>query len=165
METDRLRIRPFAPEDARDLHEILGDEETMAYSEPPYSMERTRAFLADFCIGRKGALAAEEKGSGKVVGYLLFSPLEEGVYELGWFFNRKFWRRGYAYEACLAVKEYAFTRLHARKIVAETIDTEKSVPLMEKLGMVREGVEQVRDPSGKRARLYTYAVRRTEHEK
>ncbi len=158
LETQRLRIREFVPGDAQDLYEILGDAETMACSEPPYSFRRTQAFLEDFCIRRKAALAAVEKESGKVIGYLLFKALEEGVYELGWFFNRSCWRRGYAYEACSAVKEYAFTRLCARKIVAETIDKERSVPLMEKLGMKREGSEQVRDPAGNRAELYLYGI-------
>lgn len=158
LETERLLLRDFLPGDAQDLYEILGDGETMAYSEPPYSLERTRAFLVDFCICKKGALAAEEKESGKVIGYLLFKELEEGVYELGWFFNRNYWRRGYAYEACCAVKVYAFTQLRARKLVAETIDTERSVPLMEKLGMVREGGSRVRAPSGEWAQLYVYAT-------
>lgn len=155
-----MTIREFVPGDAQDLYEILGDKETMAYSEPPYSFEQTREFLAEFCIEKRGALAAVEKESGKMIGYLLFKALEEGVYELGWFFNRNYWRRGYAYEACAAVKEYAFTRLRARKIVAETIDTERSIPLMEKLGMVREGVERVRSPWGDWTELYLYAVTR-----
>ncbi len=165
LETQRLRIREFVPGDAWDLYEILGDAETMAYSEPPYSFRRTQAFLEDFCIRKKAALAAEEKSSGKVIGYLLFHPLEEGVYELGWFFNRSCWRRGYAYEGCAAVKEYAFTQLGVRKLVAETIDAERSVPLMEKLGMVLEGSEQVRDPAGNRTELYCYAVSREDGER
>lgn len=158
LETQRLLIREFVPGDARDLYEILGDKETMAYSEPPYSFEQTRAFLAEFCIEKRGALAAVEKESGKVIGYLLFKALEEGVYELGWFFNRAYWRRGYAWEACSAVKEYAFAELRARKIVAETIDTQRSVPLMEKLGMVREGAERVRAPWGDWTQLYLYGT-------
>lgn len=158
LETERLLIREFCPDDARDLYEILGDEVTMAYSEPPYSFEQTQKFLAEFCIEKRGALAAVERTSGKVIGYLLFKALEEGVYELGWFFNRSCWRRGYAFEACSAVREYAFQQLRARKLMAETIDTERSVPLMEKLGMVREGKERVRAPWGEWAELYLYAT-------
>lgn len=157
LETERLLIRDFCPGDVQDLYEILGDRETMTYSEPPYSFQRTREFLEDFCIHEKAALAVEE-GSGKVIGYLLFKALEEGVYELGWFFNRSYWRRGYAYEACSAVKEYAFTQLCIQRIVAETIDQERSVPLMEKLGMVREGTERVRAPWGDWAELYLYGT-------
>ena len=135
IETERLVIREFVPEDVGDLHEILGDDETMKLCEPVYSYEKTQKFLEEFCIGRKGALAAVQKESGKVIGYLLFKPVEGDVYEMRWFFNRKYWRQGYAYEACAKTMEYAFGMLRVHKIIAETIDTVKSVKLMEKLGM------------------------------
>ncbi len=70
-----MTIRDFEPADQEDLHEILGDPQTMAFSEPPYSPAQTRSFLMDFCIGRRAAQAAALKESGKVIGYLLFKPL------------------------------------------------------------------------------------------
>lgn len=160
METDRLVIREFAMEDLQDLYEILGDEETMANCESAYSMEKTADFLRDFCISRKGALAAARKQSGKVIGYILFHEFESGVYELGWFFNRTYWKNGYAFEAGKAVTDYAFDSLHAHKIFAETVDGIKSVPLMEKLGMKREGLQrsQTRTPAGAWADLYLYGI-------
>lgn len=80
-------IRNFIPEDATDLHEIFSDAETMEYSEPPYDWEKTKQFLASFCISRGRAVAAVHKGSGKVIGYILFGEIQPGEYELGWFFN------------------------------------------------------------------------------
>ena len=158
LETNRLLIRDFTPEDAHDLHEILGDAETMRYSEPAYDLEKTQKFLAEFCIGKHGAVAAALKGSNKVIGYLLFHPWSDGVYEIGWFFNRQYWRQGYAYEACRALMDHGFRERHIHKIVAETIDGQRSVPLMEKLGMQREGVQrgQVKDKAGNWADLYLY---------
>jgi hypothetical protein len=94
LETQRMMIRSFTPEDAADLHEILGDDDTMEYCEPAYDFEKTKEFLHSFCIGRKGAVAAFHKESGKMVGYILFNELEKGVYEMGWFFNRRFWGAG-----------------------------------------------------------------------
>ncbi len=91
IETERIIIRNFAPNDTVDLHEILGDEETMEKCEPAYSFEKTKAFLDSFCIGRNGAVAAVHKDSGKLIGYILFNEQCDGVYEMGWFFNRKFW--------------------------------------------------------------------------
>ena len=81
---------------------------------------------------------------------------------MGWFFNRKYWGQGYAYEACAKVMEYAFDVMHIHKIIAETIDTARSVKLMEKLGMVCEGVQrsQVKDNAGNRADLYLYGILR-----
>lgn len=80
IETARMIIREFTPGDAEDLQEILGDDETMKLCEPAYSYEKTRKFLEDFCIGRKGALAAVQKESGKVIGYILFKSMEEDIY-------------------------------------------------------------------------------------
>ena len=136
IETDRTVIRDFRADDLQDLHEILSDDETMEYIEPPYSVEKTRGFLNDFCIGQSGAFAAELKSTGKVIGYLLFKPCgAPDVYEIGWIFNRKFWRLGLAYEACDALIKYAFSYMGVRRIFAETVDAVRSVGLMKKLGM------------------------------
>lgn len=141
LETPRLIIRNFRPEDAADLYDIFGDAETMENCEPPYDFEKTEQFLASFCIARGGAVAAVHKESGKVIGYILFSEIQPGKYELGWFFNRNFWRKGYAFEACGAVIDHAFRTLKVQKIFAETIDGVKSVGLMEKLGMQLEEIQ------------------------
>ncbi|HIQ61879.1 MAG TPA: GNAT family N-acetyltransferase [Candidatus Enterenecus faecium] len=78
-------------------------------------------------------------------------------YELGWFFNRRFWRQGYAFEACHAVIQYAFDALGAKKVFSETIDGVKSVALMEKLGMEREEIQP--DPEHG-WQWYVYAIHR-----
>lgn len=138
IETQRMIVRDFVFDDAQDLYEILGNEETMHYLEPAYDFEKTKAFLTSFCINRKGAVAAICKENNKLIGYILFNKQAEDLYEIGWIFNHKFLRQGYAYESCKAVIDYAFKELHAYKIFAETMDMIKSVPLMKKLGMQME---------------------------
>lgn len=135
LETERLVIRNFVPGDLHNLQAILGDAEAMRYVEPAFSLEKTRTFLSEFCIGQRGAVAAIHKESGQLIGYILCKEFEPDVYEMGWIFHRACWGQGYAYEACRAVMAYAFDVLHARKVFAETIDTQKSVRLMQKLGM------------------------------
>lgn len=160
IETKRLIIRDFAAEDVNALHLILGDAETMQYSEPAYSFEKTADFLEEFCIKKRGAVAAVLKDSGKLIGYLLFHATEKDVYELGWFFNRAYWQQGYASEACKGIISYAFRELNAHKIFAETIDAVKSTHLMEKLGMKAEGVQksQTKNNRGVWADLYFYGL-------
>ena len=160
IETPWMIIRDFIPEDAADLHDILGDDEIMEFCEPAYDLEKTKAFLTSFCIGRKGAVAAVHKESGRLIGYILFNEVDEGVYEMGWIFNRGFWRQGYAHESCKAVIDYAFRELNAHRIFAETIDTKKSVALMRKLGMRLEGIQpsQTKDNHGNWADLYFYGL-------
>lgn len=72
IETPQMIIRNFTPEDAADLFEMLGEDETMENLEPEYGMEKTKGFLSFFCIGRHGAAAAVLKESGKLIGYILF---------------------------------------------------------------------------------------------
>ena len=160
IETPRMIIRDFTRSDAADLHEIFGDDETMENCEPAYDFEKTKEFMTSFCIGRKAAVAAVHKESGKMMGYILFNEFDEGVYEMGWIFNRNFWRQGYAYESCKAVIDYAFDELQAHKIFAETIDGDKSVGLMKKLGMRLEGIQRshARDNNGNWADLYFYGL-------
>jgi len=160
IQTDRITISPFLMEDMQDLQEIFGDSETMKNCEPAYDIAKTEDFLRNFCIERGGALAAELKENGKVVGYILFKEYEKDVYEAGWIFNRGYWRRGLAFEAMKAVFSYAFERLNAHKVFAEAIDPVKSVGLMEKLGMKREGIQrsQTRDNDGNWADMYFYGL-------
>lgn len=139
IETKRLLIRDFCPEDAQALHAILGDGEAMKYLEQPYDFEKTVDFLHSFCIARGGAFAACLRDSGTLTGYILFKEFEPGVFEIGWIINRDFWRQGYAFEACRAIIDHAFDELGARKIFAETVDTERSPGLIKKLGMSFDG--------------------------
>ena len=163
IKTTRLLLRPFALSDLDDLQEIFGDAQVMEYVEPPYTRERTEAFLRDFCVDQGKTFAVARKTDGKLVGYLLFKPYgEPEVYELGWIFNRSCWRQGYAYEACSALRDYAFRTAGAHKLFAETIDPVKSAGLMRKLGMRPEGVQrqQVRNSLGAWADLYFYGLLR-----
>ena len=160
IETLRMIVRDFTPEDAADLHEIFGDDETMENCEPAYDFEKSEKFLTSFCIGQNGAVAAVHKDSSKLMGYILFNEFDEGVYEMGWIYNRSFWRQGYAYESCKAVIDYAFAELKAHKVFAEAIDAVKSVGLMKKLGMQLEGIQrsQTKDLQGNWVDLYFYGL-------
>lgn len=166
IETKRLVISSFEEGDLQDLYEILGDGLVMEHSEEPFTLKKTASFLSDFCIERGKALAARLKDNKKVIGYILFSEIDGGIYELGWFFNRNYWRWGYAYESCRAVVNYAFEELNAHKIFSETVDIERSVGLMEKLGLEREGVQRrhVRDRKGEWRDLYLYGLLEEEYE-
>lgn len=162
LETARLVIRDWRAEDLADAQEIFSDPEVMALCEPPYSPERTAEALEYFAASGI-AFAVELKDEGKVIGHALFKQLPgeaEGVYEIGWIYNRRCWRRGYALEAASALVDYGFSELGLHKICAETIDARRSVPLMERLGMRREGVlrRHALAPDGSWADVYWYGL-------
>lgn len=161
--TDRLIIRDFCISDVDDLHEILGDTETMKYCEPAYTFEQTQSFLLDFCIEKKGAFAVVHKSTQKVIGYILFNAWDSSTYEMGWIFNKNFWRQGFAYEACSNIIPYALEKLNINKIVAETIDQHKSVGLMKKIGMKYKELQKnaSKDSSGNLVDMYVYEITRS----
>ena len=160
IETDRMTIRNFTMDDLKDLHDIFGDAETMKNCEPAYSVEKTADFLQKFCIDKNGAVAAVHKETNKVIGYILFKEYDEEVYEIGWIYNKDYWRQGYAFESCKAVMDYAFNEMNVHKVFAEAIDGIKSVGLMKKLGMKLEGIQrsQTKDNFGNWADLYLYGI-------
>ena len=56
--------------------------------------------------------------------------------------------------------DYAFDKMNAHKVFAETIDGIKSVNLMKKLGMKPEGIQrsQMKDNFGNWVDLYLYGI-------
>jgi len=160
IETDRMVIRDFKMDDLKDLYDILGDDETMKNCEPAYTIEKTADFLQKFCIDKKGAIAAVHKETYKVIGYILFKEYYEEVYEIGWIYNKDYWRQGYAFESCKAIIDYAFNSMNIHKIFAEAIDGIKSVGLMKKLGMKLEGIRrsQTKNDLGDWVDLYFYGI-------
>lgn len=162
LQTERLTIRGYAEGDLPDFYEIFSDPEVMRCCEPIYSREKAERWVRYF-IQNPIAFAVAENASGKMIGHTLFKQLPgeaEGIYEIGWIYNRAFWRHGYAFEASRALIGYGFGALRLHKICAETIDPIKSVPLMRKLGMAPEGLfrAHARDPAGRWADVYWYAV-------
>jgi len=163
LETERLLIRPYEMDDLDDFCAIFSDPEVMAQCAPPYDRAACEKWLSCF-IQNPIAFAVVEKQSGRMIGHALFKQLpgeEDGIWEIGWIYNRAFWRKGYAYEAARAQIDHGFAHLNLHKVCAETIDPVKSVRLMEKLGMQQEGVfrRHVKNPvTGRWADLYWYAV-------
>lgn len=141
LETDRLIVRNFTMDDLPALWDIFRDGETMEHM-APMTREGTEEFLRSFCVERTppGAYAAQLRGGG-LAGYVLFNQVDApGIYELGWVFRRDCWGKGLAREASMALLDYAFSVLDVHKVTAQTEDTARAVPLLERLGMVREGI-------------------------
>lgn len=163
IRTERLIIRDYSPADWQDLHEIFSDPIVMEQCEPVYAEGKTRQML-DYFIEKSIAFAVTLADSGKVIGHALFCQLpppdETGIYEIGWIYNRKYWRQGYAYEASRALIDYGFREWKLHKITAETIDPVKSAALMRKLGMSHEGTfrAHTKDLQGNWADLYWYGI-------
>lgn len=115
METPRLIIREYVQEDFEGLRAIICDAETMKYYPRPYDENGVTRWL-NWCIKSYadngfGLWALELKETGEFIGDCGISLQNidgEILHEIGYHINKRFWRRGYAKEACAAVKEWFF---------------------------------------------------------
>ena len=139
IETDRLIIRKFRPDDFTELYDYLSDINVVKY-EPyePYTLEETRR-EAEFRSNSDEYFAVTMKGEGRLIGNLYLGKREFDTYELGYVFNRDWQMCGYATEAAKALLEYTFATLKAHRVVAKCNALNyRSYKLMERLGMRRE---------------------------
>ncbi|WP_019911943.1 GNAT family N-acetyltransferase [Paenibacillus sp. HW567] len=143
METKRLLIRGFKPEDWEDLHEYLSQEEVVKYE--PYGVFDEKA-SRDEALRRStdhAFWAVCLKDTGKVIGNLYFQQQEPEpfrTWELGYVFNSQFQGKGYAVEACIRLLEYGFGELQIRRVAAHCDPRNSpSWRLLERLRLRREG--------------------------
>jgi len=167
IETERLTLRPFAAQDLEDLLEYLSDEETLRY-EPYLPMNRQEAEqeLA-WRMTREEMIAVEHRQDGKLIGNLYLGQRDCENKELGYVFNRAYWHKGYAKEACLALMAESFAA-GTHRIYAECDpQNPASWHLLEALGFERAGhfrqnVYFFRDKEGKPIWKDTYLYEKLE---
>jgi ribosomal-protein-alanine N-acetyltransferase len=144
LSTERLIIRPFRERDYRDLREYLSLKETYRF-EPgePVSLEEAKKLCRERAKG-KNFWAAILKDNQKLIGHVSFFQTEPGVFltwEVGYIFHPAFQNQGYATEATRAIIRYAFTELHAHRVIGHC--NPENIPswkVLEKCGMRREAL-------------------------
>ena len=123
LETERLLLREMTQADYPALAEIMQDREAMFAYEHAFSDEETQAWLnrilARYRTDGFGLWAAVLKTSGEMIGQCGLTRQDVSgreVLEIGYLFQRKHWKQGYAIEAARACKAYAFDTLHANEV-------------------------------------------------
>ena len=81
----------------------------MRYLEPPFSPERTHAFLREAGLSDSPLIWAVDGEDGRFIGYVIYHAYDETDMELGWVLARSAWRRGYA----SALTRLMIARAHA----------------------------------------------------
>lgn len=130
LETKRLILREMTEDDYPALCSILQDDETMYAYEGAFSDAEVREWL-DRQISRYrkwgfGLWAVILKESGEMIGQcgLTMQQWKDSeLLEVGYLFNRNYWHRGYATEAAIACKNYAFDVLDAEEVCSIIRDT------------------------------------------
>lgn len=143
LETKRLILREFEPQDLADLSEILQDKEVMYAWEHAFSdaevMEWYNRQIDRYHTCGYGYWAVIEKSSNQFIGQcgILMTKIEGKEFpEIGYLFKKKYWCNGFATEAATGCKNYAFEALQISKIYS-TVRTNNiaSQKVAEKIGM------------------------------
>lgn len=167
IETERLRLRMFKPEDAEIFHRIWNDEDVMKYIDTNWkpSLEEVRGLIARHLEHWRGRgysqWAVERKDEGKLIGYAGFKHLDKTAeVELLYGLDKPYWNQGYATEAGHACLSYIFENTSFDRIVAVADPANVgSWSVMEKLGMHREEVARYYNKD-----VVYYAILREEFE-
>ncbi|MCL1965059.1 MAG: GNAT family N-acetyltransferase [Firmicutes bacterium] len=118
LKTGRLILREMSLDDLHETRKIVCDEQTMWAWNGAWSEEENLAGLEKQLRGYTedgfGRWAVILKETGAFIGMCGLQWCEtdkEKVLEIGYLFNRDYWHNGYATEAVIACKHYAFDHL------------------------------------------------------
>ena len=119
LETGRLVLRKLEQGDFDEVCKLLQDPVVMYAYEGAFSDQEVQAWL-DKMFRRYeddgfALWAVIEKSSGELIGQCGITYQEYNgnrVPEVGYLFRKEFWHKGFATEAVIACKEYAFQELN-----------------------------------------------------
>lgn len=123
IETNRLSLREMRQSDYPALCKILQDADVMYAYEGVFSDTETQEWLDKQIKNYKeygfGLWAVTFKSTGKMIGQCgltMQNYKESQVLEVGYLFQKVFWHNGYATEAAIACRDYAFEKLNADEV-------------------------------------------------
>ena len=142
LQTERLILRRMLATDLDALLLIFTDSKVMAaFNHPPFTRERMERWLQrnlhhqnEFGYGLFSVILKE---TGGLIGDCGLEQVEDMVAaELGYDFRSDFWNRGYATEAAMAVRDYAFHVLRLPQLISLIrVGNLASKRVAEKVGM------------------------------
>lgn len=170
IESDRLNIMPLKISDCEDVHYKNSHPEVAEFNTIgiPKNIEATQRLLQPLfkpqnpdkeqVLGWSIRLKTDNTFIGEL-GMRVSSPKYNKA-EIHYSLTPKYWNKGYANEAVKALIQYGLEVLNLHRIEAGVaIKNERSIKLLEKVGMVREGHHKKILPiNGKWMDNYSYAI-------
>lgn len=140
--TARLRLRQFAESDLDAYAALCADPEVMRYIADGATLDREQTwrqiamFLGHWTLRGYGLFAIEPRLGGPMIGFAgLWHPEGWPGVEFGWRLARSAWGHGYATEAAVAARDWAFGTLSLDRFVSVIDqDNARSIRVAEKLG-------------------------------
>lgn len=149
LETARLRLRRFVPEDAQQMYQNWASEPevTKFLTWPPHpNADFTRKLIEQWIKEYEKSdyynWVIELKETGEIIGNISVVSVKENIAEamLGYCMGTKWWGKGIMPEAGRAVCKYLFEQVGFNRIgAAHDKNNPKSGRVMQKLGMTCEG--------------------------
>jgi ribosomal-protein-alanine N-acetyltransferase len=124
LESERLSLRPMRATDLESLYLIFTDPQVMAaFHHDPFTHEQMQGWLNRNLDHQNtygyGLFSVILKKTGELIGDCGLEQMEEmGAAELGYDFRSAFWNQGYATEAAIAVRDYAFGVLRLPALIS-----------------------------------------------
>lgn len=163
LETARLTLREFVPEDAEALARVISDPETMRYYPAPFTRSQVEAWIQRNRQRYKddgvGLWAMALKSNGEMIGdcgIIRQQVEEESLYEVGYHLRRDLWGQGLATEAAIACREWAFANLKVERVISlirpENLPSQKVAE--------RNGMKIWKEVNWRGLRHYVYSVQK-----
>ena len=147
LETERLVLRGWREEDWPGFFTHTNTPAVMRWLGGVMDHEKQAAQRSriEHCFAGNGHgfWAVERKADGALLGFCGLKRANQpggpqGDHEIGWRLREDAWGQGFAREAALATRDYAFATLGAPHIIALTVqENAASWGLMERIGMRR----------------------------
>jgi RimJ/RimL family protein N-acetyltransferase len=148
LQTKRLLLRPFVPEDAPDVQLLAGDREIAATTlniPHPYDDGLAEQWISshrrNFEEGMQVTYAIISREDDQLVGAisLAINKRHERA-EMGYWVGKPYWNNGYCTEAAEAILRFGFEDLQLHRIYACHFSRNPaSGKIMQKIGMKYEG--------------------------
>ena len=148
-ETERIVIRPWQPDEADRLYDMLRRTEVVEWfgggpmTRRDEAVTRIEHYAARLAADRRfGAWAAVERCSGIPAGTVLLKPLPDGdgEVEIGWHFHPDSWGKGLASEAAGALLARGFADGLEEVWAVTDLDNSRSIAVCRRIGMQLLGV-------------------------
>lgn len=150
LETERLILRYMRVEDTHDIFiNINHDKDVLRYFIDKYvekEGDMTLDKTIDYCLKAERYLfAIELKSTHEVIGMILQCSTASKVFnssEVGFAIGQKHWNKGYTTEAMKKMIEFLFSLGVHKVIASHLIGNNASKRVMEKCGMIYEGIRK-----------------------
>lgn len=169
IETERLLLRPFKNEDAKDIQKLAGNTKVSEKTRNipyPYKDGIAEKWISNLAVswknGTGATYAVTDKISNTLLGTVSLVEINGEEGKLGYWMGEPYWCKGYCTEAARALVQYAFSNMGIETVGAEHLSSNPaSGRVMQKIGMRHIRQTQKLDRKGQMVNMEIYELENT----